>query len=468
MVTPSPLSRGQPLPVTETPHPADLLGRRLHDLRISVTDRCNFRCVYCMPKEVFGAGFRFLPKDEILSFEEICRLARIFVGLGVEKVRITGGEPLLRRDLETLVRMLWKVEGIGDLTMTTNASLLPGRAGALREAGLRRVTVSLDALDDAVFRAMSDMDVPVRTVLDGIQDAEDAGLAPVKVNMVVKRGVNEDQILKLAEHFRGTGHVLRFIEFMDVGNSNGWRMDDVVSAREIRDRVDARWPLEPVEPKYRGEVREPVSLRRRGRRNRHHRVGDPSLLRGLQPGPPHRRRRGLHLPLRQPRAPASGHSSGTVDPIGRSPTTSSGCGRAGATGTRSSGARPPSSSRGSRCPGSAADSAFSEGRSTMHDILSTLEAWKAAGEDIALATVVRTVGSSPRAVGSKMAITASEKMVGSVSGGCVEGAVSEAALEVLETREPRLLTFGVADEEAWAVGLSCGGTIEVFVEPLDW
>ncbi len=254
MVTPSPLSRGQPLPVTETPHPADLLGRRLHDLRISVTDRCNFRCVYCMPKEVFGAGFRFLPKDEILSFEEICRLARIFVGLGVEKVRITGGEPLLRRDLETLVRMLWKVEGIGDLTMTTNASLLPGRAGALREAGLRRVTVSLDALDDAVFRAMSDMDVPVRTVLDGIQDAEDAGLAPVKVNMVVKRGVNEDQILKLAEHFRGTGHVLRFIEFMDVGNSNGWRMDDVVSAREIRDRVDARWPLEPVEPKYRGEV----------------------------------------------------------------------------------------------------------------------------------------------------------------------------------------------------------------------
>ena len=172
----------------------------------------------------------------------------------MEKVRITGGEPLLRRDLETLVRMLWKVEGIGDLTMTTNASLLPGRAGALREAGLRRVTVSLDALDDAVFRAMSDMDVPVRTVLDGIQDAEDAGLAPVKVNMVVKRGVNEDQILKLAEHFRGTGHVLRFIEFMDVGNSNGWRMDDVVSAREIRDRVDARWPLEPVEPKYRGEV----------------------------------------------------------------------------------------------------------------------------------------------------------------------------------------------------------------------
>ncbi|MSR23165.1 MAG: GTP 3',8-cyclase MoaA [Gemmatimonadetes bacterium] len=234
--------------------PADRLGRHLHDLRISVTDRCNFRCVYCMPKEVFGPGFRFLPKEEILTFEEILRLTRVFVCLGVEKARITGGEPLLRRNLETLVRMLSGIPGIGDLTMTTNASLLPGRAHALRDAGLRRITVSLDALDDDVFRAMSSVEVPVRRVLDGIRDAEAAGLVPVKVNMVVKRGVNEDQILKMAEYFRGTGHILRFIEFMDVGNSNGWRMDEVVSAREIRDHVAARWPLEPVEANYRGEV----------------------------------------------------------------------------------------------------------------------------------------------------------------------------------------------------------------------
>jgi cyclic pyranopterin phosphate synthase len=237
-------------------HPRDTLGRPLHDLRISVTDRCNFRCVYCMPREVFGPGFAFLPKAEILSFEEIARLVRIFVGLGVEKVRITGGEPLLRRELESLVALLARIEGITDLTLTTNASLLARKARALRDAGLQRITVSLDALDDAAFRAMSDVDVPVSTVLEGIRAAEEAGLAPIKVNMVVKRGANEDQIVRMAEHFRGTGHIVRFIEYMDVGASNGWRLDDVVPAREIRDAIDARWPIQPVEPNYTGEVAE--------------------------------------------------------------------------------------------------------------------------------------------------------------------------------------------------------------------
>ncbi len=232
----------------------DRFDRPLGDLRISVTDRCNFRCVYCMPREVFGPGFEFLSRSELLTFEEIHRLAGIFVDLGVDKIRLTGGEPLLRRDVDQLVGMLAGLAGLSDLTMTTNASLLPRKAEALRAAGLRRITVSLDALDDDVFRAMSDVKVPVSTVLDGIRAASEAGLSPVKVNMVVKRGANEDQILPLAEYFRGSGHILRFIEFMDVGNSNGWRMDDVVTAREIRDTVDARWPLEPLDPNYTGEV----------------------------------------------------------------------------------------------------------------------------------------------------------------------------------------------------------------------
>lgn len=232
----------------------DTLGRRLRDLRISVTDRCNFRCVYCMPREVFGPDFQFLSRSEVLSFEEILRLTRIFVEAGVEKVRITGGEPLLRREVETLIAMLASLEGVRDLTMTTNASLLAGKAEALKRAGLDRVTVSLDALDDGVFRAMSDVQIPVRTVLKGIEVAAAAGLTPVKVNMVVKRGANEDQVLAMCEHFRGSGHILRFIEFMDVGNSNAWRLEDVVPAREILAEIHARWPIEPAEPNYVGEV----------------------------------------------------------------------------------------------------------------------------------------------------------------------------------------------------------------------
>lgn len=232
---------------------ADTLGRPVRDLRISVTDRCNFRCVYCMPKEVFGRDYRFLERRELLTFEEIARLARAFARQGVRKVRITGGEPLLRRDLDRLVAMLAEIEGL-DLTLTTNGSLLARQARALKEAGLRRVTVSLDSLDDRVFRAMNDVDFPVTRVLEGIEAAAEAGLTPVKVNMVVKRGVNEDSVLPMARFFRGSGHILRFIEYMDVGHTNGWRMDDVVPAAEILAQVSAEFPLEPVEPNYPGEV----------------------------------------------------------------------------------------------------------------------------------------------------------------------------------------------------------------------
>ena len=231
----------------------DTLRRPLRDLRISVTDRCNFRCVYCMPRDVFGRDYAFLPRAALLTFEEIERLARIFASRGVEKIRLTGGEPLLRRDLDTLVAKLARIPGL-DLTLTTNGALLPAKAQGLADAGLRRVTVSLDSLDDDVFRAMNDADVPVERVLAGIEAAHSAGLAPVKVNTVVKRGLNEDSVLPLARHFRGTGIVLRFIEFMDVGATNGWRLDDVVPAAEIVAAIDAEWPLEPVEPDYRGEV----------------------------------------------------------------------------------------------------------------------------------------------------------------------------------------------------------------------
>jgi cyclic pyranopterin phosphate synthase len=231
----------------------DTLGRPLHDLRISVTDRCNFRCVYCMPKEVFGRGYRFLDRKELLTFEEIERVTRVFVGLGVRKLRLTGGEPLLRRDLEHLVAQLAAIDDGLDVTMTTNGALLAAKARALADAGLDRVTVSLDSLDDDVFRAMNDVDVPVGRVLAGIEAAAAAGL-PVKVNTVVKRGLNEGSILELARFFKGSGHTLRFIEYMDVGATNGWRMDDVVPAAEIVETIDAELPLEPVEPAYRGEV----------------------------------------------------------------------------------------------------------------------------------------------------------------------------------------------------------------------
>jgi cyclic pyranopterin phosphate synthase len=234
--------------------PVDTLGRRLHDLRISVTDRCNFRCVYCMPKDVFGRDYPFLPQEALLTFEEIARMARTFVGLGVEKIRLTGGEPLLRKHVERLVAMLAELPV--DLTLTTNGALLARKARALADAGLKRVTVSLDALDDATFRAMGDTDTPVAQVLEGIEMASQAGLAPVKINVVVKRGVNEHAILDLARHFRATGHIVRFIEYMDVGATNGWRMDDVVSASEILERIGAEFPLEPIDPNYAGEVAE--------------------------------------------------------------------------------------------------------------------------------------------------------------------------------------------------------------------
>lgn len=233
---------------------ADTRHRPLRDLRLSVTDRCNFRCTYCMPREVFGADFRFLAREELLTFEEITRLAGIFAGLGVEKIRLTGGEPLLRRDLPALVAMLAAVPGIRDLTLTTNGSLLAAQAAALRAAGLHRVTVSLDSLDDAVFAAMNDVGFPVARVLAGIDAARAAGFRPIKINMVVKRGVNEASILPMARRFRGAEFALRFIEYMDVGNSNGWRMNDVVPAAEIIARIAAELPLEPVAQAYRGEV----------------------------------------------------------------------------------------------------------------------------------------------------------------------------------------------------------------------
>ena len=233
--------------------PLDSLGRPLHDLRISVTDRCNFRCVYCMPKEVFGKGYQFLPRDQILSFEEIERLVRIFVALGVEKVRLTGGEPTLRRDLEVLVAKLAAIGDL-DLTLTTNGSLLAEKARGLKDAGLKRVTVSLDSLDDAVFRSMNDVDFPVAKVLAGIEAAQAVGLGPIKINMVTKRGLNEASVLPMARYLKGTGWTLRFIEFMDVGHSNGWRLDDVVPAKEIVATIDREMPLEPVDKDYRGEV----------------------------------------------------------------------------------------------------------------------------------------------------------------------------------------------------------------------
>ncbi|MGI4716826.1 MAG: GTP 3',8-cyclase MoaA [Janthinobacterium lividum] len=237
---------------------ADALGRPLHDLRISVTDRCNFRCVYCMPKEVFDKDYTYLPHGELLSFEEITRVARLFVAHGVEKIRLTGGEPLLRKNLEGLVAMLRGLSTPSgrplDLTLTTNGSLLARKARALKDAGLDRVTVSLDALDDTVFRRMNDVDFAVGDVLRGLDAAHAAGLGPIKVNMVVKRGTNDDQILPMARHFRGSPFILRFIEYMDVGASNGWNMDEVIPSAEVVRRIAADMPLAPVGANYSGET----------------------------------------------------------------------------------------------------------------------------------------------------------------------------------------------------------------------
>lgn len=233
----------------------DTRNRPLRDLRISVTDRCNFRCVYCMPKEIFGPEYQFLHRDQVLTFEEITRLAGIFVDHGVGKIRLTGGEPLVRRDLPLLIGMLAKIPDL-DLTLTTNGSLLTRQAPALKEAGLKRVTVSLDSLDNNIFKAMNDVDFPVEKVLEGMDAAAEAGLGPIKVNMVVKRGLNETSILPMARYFREKGYILRFIEFMDVGSSNGWQLEHVVPAAEIIKMISAEMPLEPLDPNYHGEVAE--------------------------------------------------------------------------------------------------------------------------------------------------------------------------------------------------------------------
>src|SRR5258708_4173262 len=242
-----PAGHGRPL--------ADTRGRPLRDLRISVTDRCNFRCTYCMPKEVYGRDFQFLERSQLLTFDEIHRLVRISRGHGIEKVRITGGEPLVRRQLEKLIELLAREPGL-DLTLTTNGSLLKQKARALKDAGLRGVTVSLDSLDDAVFRVMNDVDFPVAKVLEGIEEADRVGLKPLKVNMVVKRGTNDQSVVDMARFFKGSGHILRFIEFMDVGHTNGWQMGHVVASRELALRINAEFPIEPVDPNYIGEVAE--------------------------------------------------------------------------------------------------------------------------------------------------------------------------------------------------------------------
>ena len=236
----------------------DTQHRQLLDLRISVTDRCNFRCVYCMPKEIFGKEFNFMEHDEMLTFEEITRLARIATAHGVEKIRLTGGEPLLRRGLEELVGMLATVKkpdgGDIDIAMTTNGSALSSKAQALKDAGLKRVTVSLDSLNDSTFKDMNDVDFPVAKVLHGIETAHQVGLGPIKINMVVKRGKNDNEIVAFARHFKGSPYIVRFIEFMDVGNINGWKMDEVVPSSEIVSRINAELPLEEIEPNYSGET----------------------------------------------------------------------------------------------------------------------------------------------------------------------------------------------------------------------
>jgi GTP 3',8-cyclase len=239
---------------------SDSRGRRLHDLRISVTDRCNFRCTYCMPKSVFDKDYAYLPHSDLLSFEEIERLVKVFVEHGVEKIRLTGGEPLLRKNIEILIGRLAKIKTLRgeslDLTLTTNASLLPKKAQALKDAGLKRITVSLDGLTDAVFKAMNDVDFPVADVLRGIEAAAKVGLGPIKINMVVKKGFNDHEVLPMVEHFKGSGQVLRFIEFMDVGASNGWKMDEVESSASLVERINRVYPIETTQANYIGEVAE--------------------------------------------------------------------------------------------------------------------------------------------------------------------------------------------------------------------
>ena len=232
----------------------DLLGRPVRDLRLSVTDRCNFRCTYCMPKEVFGPGHVFLGRDELLTFQEMVSVVRVFTRLGVNKVRITGGEPLLRKGIEDLVAMLSQVPGVEDLTLTTNGALLSRKAQDLAAAGLDRVTISLDAVDEPTFQKMNDVGYPVSAVLEAIDAASEVGLGPIKINCVVQRGVNDHAVLEMAEHFRGSNHIVRFIEYMDVGSTNGWRLDDVISAEEMIETINEAFPVEPVDPNYKGEV----------------------------------------------------------------------------------------------------------------------------------------------------------------------------------------------------------------------
>ena len=241
------ISTGEPI--------LDSLARPLRDLRISVTDRCNFRCVYCMPREVFGPGYAFVPRDDLLTLEEIARIAGVFAAIGMRKVRITGGEPLIRRNLEHLIEMIDAIDGVEDISLTTNGSMLsPGRATDLKKSGLKRLTVSLDALDDATFKRINDVDYPVSRVLDGIENARAAGFSDIKVNAVVRRGFNQHAVLDLAKHFRHTGCIVRFIEYMDVGETNGWNLDDVIPASDLVDEIDARYELEAVSPNYPGEV----------------------------------------------------------------------------------------------------------------------------------------------------------------------------------------------------------------------
>ena len=233
----------------------DRLHRPLRDLRISVTDRCNFRCVYCMPREIFGPGYAFLPRKDLLTLEEIARVAQVFAALGMRKVRITGGEPLIRRNLEHLIEMIDATEGVQDISLTTNGSMLTAdRAVSLKQAGLKRLTISLDALDDATFKSINDVDYPASRVLDGIDNARAVGFSDIKVNAVVRRGLNEHAVLDLAKHFRHSGCIVRFIEYMDVGETNGWNLDDVIPAADLVDRIDALYPLEAVSPNYPGEV----------------------------------------------------------------------------------------------------------------------------------------------------------------------------------------------------------------------
>ena len=239
----------------------DTMGRSMRDLRISVTDRCNFRCPYCMPAEIFGEAYEFLPREEILTFEEIARLTGLFAEFGVTKARITGGEPLLRTDLPELISQITAIDGITDATLTTNGYLLAQQAQGLKDAGLHRITVSLDSIDDEVFKQMNGRGFGARRVLHAIQVAADVGLAPIKINAVVQRGINDHTIVELARHFKGTGHIVRFIEYMDVGNRNGWKLDEVVSAEEILSRIDAEMPLEPVPGNYQGEVAERYQYR---------------------------------------------------------------------------------------------------------------------------------------------------------------------------------------------------------------